>query len=423
MSPFNLIIYILKFFIPALFSVLFRAYGLGYRSKKRLAIGLAAFIIYMAVVPAFFILAIGYGQFTHLSTVIMIIASMSVLIFSTDSVGKTIFLQLTQNCMTTALSVVLNLIRTVFSLSYPMLVLMLAIACPIVYAIALRYWAKPLRFMADHLHAELPAMVALPVVTIAVVYFLPVYPAQNFASHPVYVTLMMLAVEGVYILYIYTFYRNLRKMNELAKAETKSILLESEISTYQEYLQSAKQSRHDLRHHNAVVLEYLQQGDTAQAMEYLSKNDDYLASTSLKQFCENMTANAILRIYDRRTQAEGIRFIVQADIPEAMPLDAPALGALLSNLLENAVEACETQSDSPTISLTAQQGETGFQLEVRNSCHHTVSFENGFPKTTKQTGGTGTKSIAAIVEHCGGILRFRQEGDEFISQIFLPTQQ
>lgn len=423
MSLFSLIIYILKFFIPAFFSVLFRAYGLGYKSKKSLALGLSVFGVYMAVVPAFLILTVGYGQFTHLSTVVMTVASMSVLIFTTDGVGKTIFLQLTQGCLTTVLSVILNLIRTVCALSYPILVLMLAIVCPVVYFIALRYWAKPLRFMADHIHAELSAMVALPVIVMVVVYFLPVYPAQNFANHPIFVTGMMLAVECGYLLYIYTFYQNLLEMSELAKAEIKSRLLETEITSYQEYLQAARQSRHDIRHHNAVLLEYLEDGDTQQAIAYLNASDAQLAGTALKQFCENVIANAILRIYDRRTQAMGISFLTQADIPEVLPLAAPEIGALLSNLLENALEACaKQQTGQRYISLTGQQAETGFQLEVRNSTAGELTFENGFPKSAKQGGGTGTKSIAAIVENHHGLLRFKQEEGAFVVQILFPRE-
>ncbi|MDD4849913.1 MAG: hypothetical protein PHO10_04345, partial [Gemmiger sp.] len=107
MSILTLAIYVLKFFIPAFFSVLFRAYGLGYKSKKHLAVGLAAFTVFMAVVPAALILTIGYGEFTHISILIMTMASMFVLIYTTDSVGKTIFLQLAQGSMTTTLSVIL----------------------------------------------------------------------------------------------------------------------------------------------------------------------------------------------------------------------------------------------------------------------------------------------------------------------------
>lgn len=420
MGIFNLTIYILKFFIPSFFSVLFRAYGLGYKSKKSLIIGITAFVIYAFAVPAFLILTIGYGEFTHVSTIVMTGASMLVIIFSTDSVGKTIFLQLTQGCVTTALSVVLNLIRTVFSLSYTMLVFMLAIASPILYLIAIKYWAKPMRFMADNIHAELPAMVLMPIATTVIVYFLPVYPAQSFSNHPIYITAMMLMVELVYILYIYTFYRNLRKMSELAKIKIKSKILESEISSYKEYLQTAKQGRHDMHHHNALLLEYLSGGDVDKAIEYLNISDKHLANSSFKQYCMNVTVNSILRIYDRKAQEKGIEFGVQAEIPYELAIDAPEISILLSNLLENAIEACQNQNIFSYIGVYMKYEESGLKIEVRNSSEKDITFENGFPKSTKPGGGTGAKSVAAIVNKHKGLLRFKQESNEFVVQILFP---
>lgn len=169
-----------------------------------------------------------------------------------------------------------------------------------------------------------------------------------------------------------------------------------------------------------MLLEYLNDGDINKAIAYLNISDEHLANTALKQFCENVTANAILRIYDRRVQNQDISFTVQAEIPEALPLEEPEIGALLSNLLENAMEVCEKQSVSPHISLTAQLEENGLQLEVRNSVDGKVAFENSLPKSTKQGGGTGTKSIAAIVNKYRGMLRFKQEKVEFVVQILIP---
>ena len=88
------------------------------------------------------------------------------------------------------ISVILNEIRTVFSLSYPALVAMICVVYPLVFWFALRYWAKPLRFMADNIHAELPTLAALPVLVTVIVSLLPTYPAQSFANHPVYITAM-----------------------------------------------------------------------------------------------------------------------------------------------------------------------------------------------------------------------------------------
>lgn len=422
MSIVTLAIFVLKFFIPSLFSVLFRAFGLGYRNKKRLIIGLAVFSVYAIAVPSALILTVGYGMFTHLSTVVMTIASMSVLIFTTDSPGKTIFLQLTQNSVNTIMSVILNLIRTVLGLSYPTLVLMLAVTSPLVYVLALRFWAKPLRFLADNMNSDLKSMIALPVITMAVVYFIPVYPAQNFSNHPIYCTMMMLAVECGFLLYIDTFYCSLLKISRLLKEEAKKQMLETEILSYQDSIEAAKQTRHDLHHHNALLLNFLENGNTAGAMEYLRANDRAVSESRLAQFSANPTANAVLRVYSRKTQALEIPFAVgMDDLPEKLPMTAPELGSVLSNLLENAAEACmKVEPFRRQIAIRSETDESGVRLEMQNSVSGVVLFENDLPLSVKPGGGTGTKSIAHIVHQYGGMMRFKQQGSLFITQIFLP---
>lgn len=424
MSLFTLTIFIMKFLIPSFFSVLFRAYGLGYQSKKRLILGLSVFTAYVAIVPAFLILTIGYGQFTHLSTLVMTVGSLSVLIFTTDSVGKTIFLQFVTANANTVVSVILNMVRHTLRLSYPTLVLMLAVVSPLVYLFALKHWAKPMRFIADNLHAEVPSLIALPIVTMVVVYLIPVYPAQSFVSHPIYCTFMMLAVESGFFLYIYTFYRNLRKIRYLLKQEAKGQLLEAEISSYQEYLYAAKQSRHDLRHHNAVMIEYIQNGDSEGALAYLQTNDHELASAALEQFSKNPIANAVLRIYSRQAEENGIPFAVSVDLPEELPISTSELGALLSNLLENAVEACvKVDPVKRQLAFSTQTDDRGLRLEVRNSVSGTVDFEDALPISTKAGGGIGTRSIAHIVQKHGGMLRFMQKDGQFLTQILLPLNK
>lgn len=421
MTPFLLTILVLKFFIPGLFSVLFRAFGLGYRDKKRLAAGLAAYCAYTLGLTTALILTMGYGEFTHAAPLVMAAGSLWVLIFTTDGVGKTIFLQLTQGCMSTMISVILNEIRTVFSLSYPALVAMICVVYPLVFWFALRYWAKPLRFMADNIHAELPTLAALPVLVTVIVSLLPTYPAQSFAHHPVYITAMMLAVEAVYFLFLYSFYRNLLKISNLLEEEARAKLLEAEILSYQESLETARQTRHDLRHHNALVLDFLENGDASGAMDYLRQNNDALAAAKPLQYSANPTANAVLRVWARRAQVNGIAFAAAADFPERLPLTAPELGALLSNLLENAAEACgRVEPSRRHICLNAEAGEADLRLEVRNSVSGAVVFADGMPVSTKPGGGTGTRSIASIVRRCGGMLRFRQEGGDFAAQIVLP---
>ncbi len=201
-------------------------------------------------------------------------------------------------------------------------------------------------------------------------------------------------------------------------------LLQTELIAQESFVNFAKQNRHDMRHHNALLVDYLERGDVNGAKEYLLQHDALIVETTLKKYCENVVANAVIRRYARRSENSGISFSVEANIPEQLPLTAPETGELFSNLLENAYEACEKVKCGAYIALTVHTDHESLRLELRNSVAiQTVFHESGLPLTTKEGGGAGTRSTATIVQRYGGMLRFTQEDDVFITQIILQLDK
>ena len=214
----------------------------------------------------------------------------------------------------------------------------------------------------------------------------------------------------------------LREENNTIRAQ--EALLQSELISHNEFLEQARRNRHDLRHHNALLMEYLTHEDLAGAKEYLRQYDGELLDAKLTDYCKNPVANTVLRRYARRGSLAGTQFRVCAEIPEELPLSSPEIGVLISNVLENACEACE-KSGLPYsfILLTAETEDSRLKMEVCNTVGCKTSFdENGMPITTKDGGGTGTRSIKHIVQKHGGMLNFRQSENTFITQIILPLK-
>lgn len=115
-------------------------------------------------------------------------------------------------------------------------------------------------------------------------------------------------------------------------------------------------------------------------------------------------------------------FTANADIPERVAMTPPEFGSLLSNILENALEACRRISDDECfITFTAEVDEDSLKIELKNSVSGKVEIRNNLPVSTKKNGGLGTKSVLHIVESYHGMLNFSQEGDTFITQIVLPV--
>lgn len=209
---------------------------------------------------------------------------------------------------------------------------------------------------------------------------------------------------------------------EKIKSEAQRTLLESELSAYEEFLQSAKQSRHDIRHHNSLVLEYLTSGNLKGAEEYLKRQNDDLSQSTLETYCENPTSNAVFRLYARKARSLGISYGIQADIPKELPLSNTEIGSLLSNILENAVHACENQTfNNMFIRLLTERDSYTLKMELQNSVFvESIFDENSMPISPKKDGGMGTLSVSSIIKHHGGMVSFSQEKDIFITRIVVP---
>lgn len=213
----------------------------------------------------------------------------------------------------------------------------------------------------------------------------------------------------------------LREENLKRKANEE--LLTREIECFGEYINNAKQNRHDLRHHNLILMDYLSHNDTEGAKSYLEEYNQSIICNSMAEFSKHPTVNAVLRIIGGRAADSGIEFGVRID-EDNISLSATDTGIILSNLLENALEACQKSGLADKhIHYWAICENGNLLIEIRNSVSGTVTFTNGIPNTTKEGGGTGVASVLAIVNKYQGMLNFKQEGTEFFTRLVIPITQ
>lgn len=244
---------------------------------------------------------------------------------------------------------------------------------------------------------------------------------SNQAGPLLLITAISIAAYTSICHYLSTISRAQALKEEKLRSDARQELLQAELISQEAFVNQARQNRHDLRHHNALLADYLERGEVEEAKEYLLQHEAHIAEAALKQYCKNPVTNALLRLYARRAEKGGVSFSTDVDVPEKLPLSAPETGELFGNLLENACEACEKAGRAGFVALTALVEEDSLRLELRNSVMVSTGFdEAGMPITSKAGGGTGTKSAAAIVKRYGGMLRFSQENDVFVTQIVLP---
>lgn len=246
---------------------------------------------------------------------------------------------------------------------------------------------------------------------------------RSMNGHLIYFCFITLVAVLTYVATIFSL-KSLRQKYRLREENLKRTASEKylagEIACYEEFVNTAKQNRHDLHHHNLILLEYLNQNNVEGARSYLEQYNESISSKALTQFSKHPTVNAVLRIFNKKCAENNIDFSANAE-GDSFPLPHTDTGVVLSNLLENAFEACH-KSCAPERHVFFSSVVTDDKLfvEVRNTAENTVIFNQGIPVTSKHGGGTGVLSVLSIVEKNGGMLDFRQEGSEFFARIIIP---
>ena len=203
---------------------------------------------------------------------------------------------------------------------------------------------------------------------------------------------------------------------------------EEQLEAQENAVNAARRDRHDLRHHYDTLLAMLSGGKTQDAVSYLNTQTRRTESMALAGVCEHPAANAILSRWAARARENGIKTEIDARIPANLPMDEVALAGILANSFENAVEGCLRTPEGTERFITVKiahsvyNGAGKLHIVFENACADNIVFENGFPKSQKSGGGTGTKSIHYTAERYKGMVEFTAENGVFRTRILIHLQ-
>ena len=180
--------------------------------------------------------------------------------------------------------------------------------------------------------------------------------------------------------------------------------------------------RHDIRHHLNMVENFLSAGKQEKAVDYVRKIRNDMTTLSATRFCGNDTVNLICAANVERAQRMGIRLSVQANLPETLGISDTELCVILSNALENALNATVTlNEDQKWIQLYCEAKRGKLLIQVKNPYAGTIVLEDGLPVNPNPGHGFGCRSIRAIVEQHHGLYTFSPDKGVFTMQVVLPV--
>lgn len=172
--------------------------------------------------------------------------------------------------------------------------------------------------------------------------------------------------------------------------------------------------QHDQRHFNAALLELIRNGEADKAAALIHQQTEMLPQKPTR-YCDNIAVNAAVGYYAALAAQRGIRCDFRLDIPENPSCSELALSMVISNLLENAIHACEKLDPERERYLRASAIYTGqLILEVENPYSGEVLLsKDGYPVSKEEGHGRGSESVRTFVEETGGEIFYGTKNDIF----------
>lgn len=178
---------------------------------------------------------------------------------------------------------------------------------------------------------------------------------------------------------------------------------ESEISKF----------RHDYNNHLRSILSLIRMNECAQAEEYIEKLQKIKFKTDTVLFYTgNRLADAILS--DKSSAlGDNCRIEYSGIIPSS--IENVDLCVILTNALDNAVEACQKIQTHSVISVQASKQQGYFVLSIKNptSCTENYNYIPSFTKTDRGQHGIGLHNVESTVKKYDGQMKIKCENGFF----------
>lgn len=200
---------------------------------------------------------------------------------------------------------------------------------------------------------------------------------------------------------------------------THASLQEEEIRTLH---QNVRKLKHDMKNHMMVLASYLNSNDIEAAKTYTSEILDKLNAMHSYIETGNSLLNHILNEKLELARECGISVQAEIEILSFASMRSIDFSALLTNLLDNAIEAGQKE-DNPELRIRIA-AERGYQtIRIKNRITASVLDKNpelSSTKEEKELHGFGIPQIKEIVDHYNGMYDFYEEDGFFCAGVFIP---
>lgn len=226
------------------------------------------------------------------------------------------------------------------------------------------------------------------------------------------------------LLFYLLFYLMASGLNRNDRLRLENQFLSMQHARYDSLLATTRQirqARHDLRHHFHVLQGFAAQGKWDSLTTYLEETQGNIPAGDLG-LCANAVVDSVAGYFAPLYKENGVPLSFALDLPRDLPVPGTDLCSVLSNLLENAMEASlRTAPEKRSVQVSARLHSGNMVLlSVENNYDGEVRERNGVFLSSKRPGeGIGLQAVRHTAEKGGGYVRFHYGDGVFTANVML----
>ena len=211
-------------------------------------------------------------------------------------------------------------------------------------------------------------------------------------------------------------------------SENEKKILKQQIIAYENQAEIIRQSteaikllKHDFKNH-LIMLSQLHEDNKIEKIEPYINNLLGCMDNELLSNSNNFVIDSIINFKLKGIKNKDIKISINTSVPISINILAHDLTAVLGNLLDNAITACE-KSKEQVLNIKICSKMDNLMILINNSYDGNLIVEDGKFKTTKifkSSHGLGLKSIERTLELYGGEMRTDYTSNTFSTSVIIP---
>ncbi len=262
----------------------------------------------------------------------------------------------------------------------------------------------------------------IPILTIGVELLFTT--VSGVTAQSVTVSMILLFIINIVVFFLYeSLSIACARAAKATAAEQEKNYYQNQCQLMQNAVEDTRRFHHDISNHFSIVEAFLEGHKTNEASQYLQEliqkeeKKSVLYSTS-----GNIVVDSIINYKLRSVSDWNVAVTVDIVIPTELPIEIVDLSTILTNLLDNAVQALQKTDGKRELKIAMTYRKGMLFIAVKNTYPGKVHYENGEIVTTKEdteSHGYGLKNVESAAEKYDGICQLHHNDVYFDAEVAL----